>query len=150
MKKGVIIAILIFLLLIIISAAVAINIKNKTTRVISIENEAYENYLNSEIYGTDVITLINKAINNNESNKVQKDSKGYYIKNNTNSLQIDIEFITDEELEKTTMYKMEQISKLGTSEFIKNFNEAKFECTVKDYHKETGKLAYIKFTHKSE
>ncbi len=150
MKKSFIIIILITLFLIVISSVVAINIRNKASRVVKMENKAFEQYLNSEIYGTDVMTLINKADNTNKSNGVQKDTKGYYIKNNTNSIQIDIEFITDEEEEKTTTYKMEQILKLGSSEFIKNFNEAKFKCTSKDYHKETGKLAYIKFTHISE
>ena len=148
MKKGVIIIILIFLVL--ISVIVAINIKNKSAKIARYENEAFEKYLNSEIYGTEVMTLLNKASDRNELNGVQKDSKKFYINNNRNSLQIDVEFIIDEETKKTNLFKMEQILGLGSSEFIKNFDEAKFECTEKKYHKETGKLAYIKFTHKSE
>ncbi len=148
MKKGVIIIAIIFIFL--ISAIVAINIKNKGARMAKIENEAFEKYLNSKIYGTDVMTLINKADNKNKVNDIQKDSKGYYINNNIDSLQIDIEFITDEEKEETTIYKMEQISRLGSSEFIKNFDTAKFECSEKKYHKATGKLSYIRFTHISE
>ena len=130
MKKVVILIILISLIL--ITAIVGINVKTKSQRVAKIENEVYEKYLNSDIYGTDVISLINKATNSNESNLISKDKKGFYINNNTNSIQIDIEFITNEEEQKTQTYKMEQITKLGTSEFIKNFNEAKFKCTEKN------------------
>ena len=33
------------------------------------------------MYGADVLTIINKAIDNNEENKVQKDNEGNYIEN---------------------------------------------------------------------
>ena len=148
MKKIVIIVTLMLLVLVIV--VVGINAKIKTEKVKKIQNEPYEVYLNGEIYGTDVITLINKAMNSNKSNLVSKDTRGYYINNDTNSILIDIEFITNSEENKTTVYKMEQISKLGTEEFIRNFNEAKFICSEKKYHLDTGKISYIKLTHVSE
>ena len=106
--------------------------------------------MNNEIYGTDVVTLINKAINNNESNNVAKDEKGFYINNNQNSIQIDLVMITDEEEKETKTYKMEAISKVGITEFIKNFNTAKFKCTKKEYHKDTGKISYIEISQQYE
>ena len=148
MKKFFIVIILI--LLILIASIVGINIKSKSQRVIKIENEEYEKYLNTDIYGTDVITLINKATNSNEANKISKDEKQNYINNDINSIEIEVEFITNEEKRETTTYKMEQINYLGTSEFIKNFNSAKFRCTDKKYHSQTGKISYLKFSQQYE
>ena len=113
------------------------------------ENKQYEGYLENQIYGTDVVTLINKAISANDKNHIEKDEKGQYVSNHQNSILIDLVMITDEEKEETTTYRMEAIAKVGTSAFIKNFNTVKFECTKKEYHEETGKLAYIELTQKT-
>ena len=149
MKKNIIIIALILLVVIII-CIVGINVNSKTNIVIKQENKQYEDYLNNEMYGTDVVTLINKAINNNESNNVTKDEKGYYINNSQNSIQIDLVMITNEEKQETTTYKMEAISKVGITEFIKNFNTAKFKCTKKEYHTATSKIAYIEISQQYE
>ena len=55
--------------------------KNTTNRLLKQENSKYECYLNRTIYGTEVATIINKAINQNENNQVQKDEKKHYIEN---------------------------------------------------------------------
>ena len=145
MKKSVIVISSIFIIIIFICIG-AININTKASKVISKQNKEYEQYLQSEIYGTDVITLINRAISSNEENNILKDEKGFYINNNQNSIQIDLVMITDEEKEKTTTYKMEVISKVGITEFIKNFNTVEFKCTKIEYHIKTGKISYIQLT----
>lgn len=145
MKKSVIIISLILLIIIVI-CLVGINANSKTSKAIRKENSEYEQYLNSEIYGTDVITLINKATSSNENNNVEKDEKGFYINNNQNSIKIELIMITDEEKQETTTYKMEAISKVGITEFIKNFNTAEFKCTKTEYHEETGKISYIEIS----
>ena len=91
MKK--IFIVIILILLILIASIVGINIKSKSQRVIKIENEEYEKYLNADIYGTDVITLINKATNSNEANKISKDEKQNYINNDINSIEIECTFL---------------------------------------------------------
>ena len=148
MKKNIIIISLVLLIIIII-CIVGIKLNSKTNISTKQENQEYEKYLLNEIYGTDVITLIIKAISDNEYNKIQKDEKGFYIENNTNSIKIEIVMITDEEKNETTTYKMESISKVGIVEFIKNFNIVKFKCTKKEYHKETGKIKYIEITQQT-
>lgn len=145
MKKNILIISIILVLIIFISI-LGININSKTRRVAMHQNKEYEQYLKDEIYGTDVITLINKATSSNEANKVAKDEKGFYIDNNQNSIKIDIVMITDEEKQETTVYKMEAISKVGITEFIKNFNIAKFKCTKIEYHKQTRKIKHIEIT----
>lgn len=147
MRKNVII-ISVILIVIIIICFVGISINSKTNKGIRQQNSSYEQYLEGEIYGTDVITLINKATSNNEENQVTKDEKGFYINNNRNSILIDLVMITNEEKSETTTYKMEVISKVGINEFIRNFNTEKFECTKTEYHKETGKISYIEISQK--
>lgn len=149
MKKNVIIIALILIVIIVI-CVVGINVNSKASKVTLKENQEYEKYLKDEIYGTDVVTLINKAISNNETNNITKDEKGLYITDNQNSIIMDLVMITDSEKDETTTYRMETISKVGITEFIKNFNTAKFECTKKEYHSQTGKIAYIEITQKSE
>lgn len=145
MKKILIIICLIFIITIAI-CTVGININAKIRKNAKNQNKEYEQYLNNEIYGTDVITLINKATNSNEKNQVAKDEKGLYIDNNQNTIKIDVVMITDEEKQETTTYKMEAISKLGVKEFLKNFNIAKFNCTKIEYHEQTGKIKHIELT----
>lgn len=149
MKKNIIIISLILLITIII-CVVGIGVNSKTTIASIKYNKEYEQYLKEEIYGTDIITLINKAISSNETNKVQKDEKGFYINDNQNSITIDLVMITDEQKKETTVYRMEAISKVGITEFIKNFNTAKFKCTELEYHKQTGKISYIELSQQYE
>lgn len=145
MKKNVIIISLI-LLMIIIVCIVMINLNSKVSNLTKKQNQEYEEYLEGTIYGTDVITLINKVSSNNELNNVEVDEKGFYINNNQNSIQIDLVMITDEEKATTTTYKMEAISEVGITEFIKNFNITEFKCTKKEYHIQTGQISYIELT----
>lgn len=148
MKKNVVIISLI-LLLVIIMCIVIINLNSKVSNVVKKQNTEYEKYIEDTIYGTDVVTLINKAISSNEANNVEKDEKGFYITNNQNSIKIDLVMITNEEKLETTTYKMEAIAKVGITEFIKNFNTQEFKCTKKEYHEETGRIAYIELTQLS-
>ena len=57
------------------------------------ENNQFESYYNQEFYGADVVTIINKAIDNNLTNAVGRDNKGKFIENDTNSIKIDIKMI---------------------------------------------------------
>ena len=142
LKKNVIIMSSLLLVVIIICITF-LSIQQKQVFSAKKENQGYEQYREKILYGTEVITLINKAMNENEQNKVQKDQKGNYIENDMNSILIEIEMITDEEEQKTTMYRMETINKVGISEFITNFNTAEFKIKQIDYHTKTGKIKKI-------
>ena len=69
------------------------------------ENQVYESYLDKEVKGLDIATIINKVEDNNTKNNVKRDSKGYYIEDE-NSIKIDIKFIDNDKT-----YKMEEIAK---------------------------------------
>lgn len=147
MKKNIVIISLILLIIIIICF---IGIWNNSKRLLmqKRENKEYEQYLNKEIYGTDVATILNKAMNSNKQNAIeQKDGK--YIENDTNSIIVELVMITNEEKEKTKTYRMETIDKVGISEFIKNFNTAKFKITKLEYHEQTRKIKYIEISQQN-
>lgn len=144
MKKNVII-ICVILLVIITICTMGISINAKKVSVQKQANKEYEQYLEKDIYGTDVATIINKAIDSNNQNDIQQEDEKY-IENNENSIIVELVMITNEEKEKTTTYRMETINKVGINEFIKNFNTATFKITKIEYHKQTGKIKYIEIT----
>ena len=102
------------------------------------ENNQFESYYNQEFYGADVVTIINKAIDNNLTNAVGRDNKGKFIENDTNSIKIDIKMIDND-----TIYDMETLYAGGMDKFIQYYNQIKFKCTKMEYHKSTGKVKYM-------
>ena len=100
-------------------------------------NNQFESYYNQEFYGADVATLINKAIDNNLTNQVQRDQKGKYIENDTNSIKIDLKML---DTDKT--YDMETLYSGGMDKFVQYYNQIKFKCTKIDYHS-NGKIKYM-------
>lgn len=113
---------------------------NNQAESIKKENATYEEYYEKEIYGADLATVINKAVNSNENNNVEKDEKGKYIENNQNSIKIDIKIIDND-----TTYDMETFYSSGIDKFVENFNMIQFKCTDITYHSETGRIKYMFF-----
>lgn len=113
-------------------------IANRNTAIT--ENMPYETYLNREIFGSDLASVINRAINDNNKNNLEKDEKGLYIVNDTNSIKIQVK-ITDND----TTYDMETFYNSGMDNFIKYYNQIKFKCTNVEYHETTNKIKYMLF-----
>lgn len=109
------------------------------------ENLEFEAYLNKEIYGAELVTVINKAVNRNEKNNVEKDNKGIYSNNNENSINIEI-MITDND----TIYPMEIIYNGGTQNFVINYRDIQFKCVDIKYHDTTHKVKYMLFEQITE
>lgn len=109
------------------------------------ENLEYQYYTNKQITATDLATLINKAINDNEKNNVQKSKNGAYISNGNNSINIDIEFLDNEKV-----YSMESIYNGKINVFIDYYRNINFECTQVEYHKNTNKIKYMYFKQVSK
>lgn len=107
--------------------------------IILAENEEYEKYKEKEVYGLDLTTLINRAIDANIKNKVEKDGQGFYINNNKDSIEIEI-YMKDNE----TTYKIETFYN-SIEGFIENYKNIKFKCTKLEYHKDTNKIKYMLF-----
>ena len=98
-------------------------------------NKELESYTKNEITGTELVTLINKAIDINETKAVKKDNNLKYIEDSTNSIKMDIKF-----LEKDDIVQMESIYNLGIEEFVKYYSKRKFKCTDIKYHNKTKNI----------
>ena len=116
-----------------------INYKNNYNTIQN-ENRQFESYYNEETYGTNLASIINKAIDSNTKNNIEKDQNGKYIENDINSINIDIKMIDNDKT-----YNMEKIYKGGISTFTSYYSQIKFKCTKIDYHKKTGKIKYMLF-----
>ena len=119
-----------------------INYKSEQARIKE-NNLEYETYLNKQILGTELTTFINKAVDNNKKHNVSKDEQGFYIQNDTNSVEIEIK-ITDND----NTYKMETLYGGGMVNFVQYYNSIYFECTKIEYNK-LGKVCYVLFEQKS-
>ena len=104
------------------------------------ENEQFASYDGQEIYGTELTTIINKAVDNNQKNEVQKDNKGKYINNDNNSIQIEIKMLDNDKV-----YSMETFYGGGMDKFIQYYSEIKFKCTQIEYHIITNRIKYMLF-----
>lgn len=109
-------------------------------RIAQKENIKFEIYKDEEITGAEVTTLINKAINSNQQNEIEKDKKGRYIDNETNSINIDIKFIDD-----NVTYNIEKIYNNGMDKFLTYYRDIKFKCVDVQYHDKTQKIKYMLF-----
>lgn len=109
------------------------------------ENKQFESYNQKEIYGSELTTIINKAVDNNKNNEVPKDNKGKYMNNENNSIQIEIKMLDNDKT-----YAMETLYNGGMDKFIQYYSAIKFKCTDLQYHKTTNKVKYLLFEQITE
>ena len=100
-------------------------------------NYQFESYYEKEFYGADVVTLLNKAYDNNLTSGVERDKNGIFIENDTNSIKIDVKIIDND-----TLYNMETLYIAGMDKFVENYNGIKFKCTKIEYH-QNRKIKYM-------
>ena len=103
-------------------------------------NAEFEKYYQKNIYGTELTTIINKAVDENSKNKVEKNEKNQFLDNNTNSINIDIKIIDTNKI-----YSMESFYMSGMEKFVQYYGSIKFKCTKIDHHKSTNKIKYLYF-----
>lgn len=139
MKKSLLILISIVLIIILIIFYSFYNYQRILYRAEK-TNKEYENYTKDTILGSSLMTLINRVLDNNEKNNIEKDENNLYISNNENSIIIEIKF-----LESDNVFRMETISKAGVEAFIKNYNIMTFKCMKKEYHEKTKNISYLYF-----
>ncbi len=135
MKNSLIIVLCVMIFIFLAVTGLLISRNSDNQKKIAENNEFYV-YIGKIITGGDVTTIINKAINKNEKNKIPKDENGHYFENNENSIKMVI-MINNQE------YAMEDIYNNDTLRFIQSFNSINFKCTNIEYHKETGNIKRI-------
>ena len=73
--KKIFFTIIVILIVVIVAIALQISSNNiKNSEVLKF-NKEFENYKDKKIYGADVTSIINKAIDNNEENSIEKDEE---------------------------------------------------------------------------
>ena len=107
---------------------------------IDAKNMIYKTVYEKEINGNELATIINKALDTDEKNNVEKDTDGNYIENNENSIKIEIKFKQSDHV-----FQMESIYLNKVSEFIRLYGQANFKCTKIDYHRKTKLVKYLYF-----
>ena len=138
MKKVIIFFITIIIIMIGITSYICLRYRN--LEIAKQENEIFESYYGQEIFGADLATLINKAMDNNAKNDVRKDNNNIYIENEENSVKIDIKFTDDDKV-----HQMEELFNGNINTFVSLYNQIKFKCTDVKYHTKTNKVKYMIF-----
>ena len=135
MKKNILYILLILLIIIIV---VVINISNNRIKqnTVSNFNTEFEKYKDKTLYGADILSIINKAIDNNKQKEIKKDEKGNYIEDEEFSIKVDLILLSkdDEGNIKEVKYPMETLEKAGLEEFIKSFSITVFKLENIEYN----------------
>lgn len=139
MKKTLISIFVILLIILLYVISFIMNNQSEQNKILK-QNKEYEYYLNKQIYGAEVATIINKVVDKNEQNKIPKNENGEYIDDGKQSIKVDLKMIT---VDKT--YPMEVIYNNDITKFVQNFNLIMFKCTSIEYHKKTGLISKITF-----
>ena len=147
MKKNLIILISILLIICAFVVYFVINYRNMQMQA-QINNKEYNTYKEKTILGTTLVSIINKTVDNNEKNNIEKDNSNVYIENEDNSIKIYIYFLGEDGKRIETPYTMEQIYNKGSDSFIKLYGTSNFTCTNIDYHSKTGNVKSLTFEQK--
>ena len=145
--KKILICLIIVLIVATIITVMYISQKNIEIAKVTKINQNYEMYLNKEVLGLEVATVINRATNDNEKNNIPKDNDGFFIENDTNSIKVELIMLSEDN---TKTYQMETLQKVGINGFIKNFNLINFKCSKIEYHEKTKLISKIIFEQTEE
>lgn len=139
MKKPILFFSIVLILILAISFYCYINYQFNTSQITQ-TNSKYQKYDGKSFKGTELVSIMNQIIDDNTKNNIEKDAKGQYIENETNSITADIYF---KDNEKT--YTLETIYNSGIENFAKNYSSQAFKCTKIEYHEKTNLVKYLHF-----
>ena len=146
MKNKILLIIVIFIIILCVAIYLVYNYRVNIAKSQTINNE-YKAYYNKQIIGTDLASVINKTMDNNEKNNIPKDNSGYFIENDTNSIKVFVELIYQDDY---TTLDAEQIFNKEIENFVRVYSTANFKCTKITYHKKTSNVETITFTEVDE
>ena len=146
MKNKILLILVIFIVILCIATYLVYNYRVNIAESQAINNE-YKAYYNKQIIGTDLASVINKTMDNNEKYNITKDDSGYFIENDTNSIKVFVELIYQDDY---TTLDAEQIFNNGIENFVRVYSTANFKCTKISYHKKTSNVETVTFTEVNE
>lgn len=139
MKKKLLVILGIFIIILLFTVYLLYNYRKDVIQMQSF-NRQYEVYYEKTILGTDLATVLNKAMDYNKKNDILKDSNDRYYQETEKSLSITIKFL---ESEKT--FRMEDILLGDMENFINNYASFSFKCTKIEYHESNKQVKSLYF-----
>ena len=139
MKKKLLVILGIFIIILLFAVYLLYNYRKDVIQMQSF-NRQYEVYYEKTILGTDLATVLNKAMDYNQKNNIAKDSKDKYYIETENSLLIEIKFSEKEE-----RVRMEDILSKEIETFISFYGAVSFKCTKIEYHESNKQVKSLYF-----
>ena len=136
--KRTIIIICVIAICIVISITYAYSMYKNDVNQVQKFNNQFSKYIGQEFFGTELATIINLAIDNNEKNNIAKDTSGKYVTDELYSVRVDV-YMTD--TQKT--YSMETLNAGEISNLVNNYSNIQFKCTKVEYHKSNKRISYL-------
>ncbi len=138
MKKIIILLISIFIIIVVAFSYNYFQFEKEKSEINKF-NKYFLDYNQKNIYGTDITTVINRAMDNNKQYKIEKNEFDEFIPDENNSVKIFINLQED-----GLNYPMEKLYKVGINRFTEYFGMLKFECNQVNFH-ENGKVSEMYF-----
>lgn len=142
MKNKILLILIIFMCILLLAGYFVYNYRMNIAELQK-TNKEYSAFYNAQMLGTELISLVNKTMDVNEKNNIQKDENGLYIENDTNSIKLYISFKYKDDYK---TIEMEKIANAGIENFIKTYSTASFKCTNIGYHEKTKNVKELTFT----
>lgn len=139
MKRKLLVILGIFIIILLFAVYLLYNYRKDVIQMQSF-NRQYEVYYDKTILGTDLATVLNKAMDYNKKNDIAKDSNNRYYIETEKSLLVEIKFSEKEE-----PVKMEDILSKEIETFIKFYGAASFKCTKIEYHESSKQVKSLYF-----
>ena len=139
MKNKILLILIIFMAILAIVTYILYNYRINLQELQKINNE-FKTYANTQMLGTELISIMNRVQDINTKNKIEKDSDGLYIDNGKNSIKLYLKLKYKEDY---TTLEVEKILDNGIENFIKTYSTASFKCIEITYHEKTGNVKFI-------
>ena len=104
-------------------------------------NTKYEKYIDKEIIGTELASIINQAVDDNEYERIKKDENGKYVQNDETSINIEVKIT---EFDDEQIFTMETLYGGGMEQFVKYYGQIPFKSVKVEYN-ENKRIKYILF-----
>ncbi len=141
MKNKILLILIIFMAILAIVTYILYNYRINLQELQKINNE-FKTYANTQMLGTELISIMNRVQDINTKNKIEKDSDGLYIDNGKNSIKLYLKLKYKEDY---TTLEVEKILDNGIENFIKTYSTASFKCIEITYHEKTGNVKSLTY-----
>ena len=146
MKNKILLILIIFMCVLLVVAYYVYSYRNSIAESQKMNRE-YEQYQNSQMLGSELISLINKTVDVNTDLGIEKDQDVLFIDNEENSIKIYVNFVYEDDYK---TLEMEKIYNNGAENFMKVYSTASFKCTEFTIHEKTNNVKSLTFTETND